>query len=292
MPAIMLAEEGLAEWPRHADNPARVMDESSVRLVASDMDGTLLNSRGCLPSGFFEAFEALAAKGIHFAAASGRQYHGLRKTFAPVADRMLFVAENGAYVARGSDVWSVLDLDAETVFRLVCEIRAIEDVHIVLAGEQRAYIDSVQPDFVREARKYYTECAQVEDLLNVTGDRFLKLAIYDFRGAAANSYPRLLHWQDQLKLAVSGARWMDVNRQGADKGSALALIQQRLHLSPGETMAFGDQMNDLEMMGRARWSYAVGNAVPEIRRAAAFSAPSNDEEGVMKVLKGMLSARS
>lgn len=106
----------------------------SVRLIASDMDGTLLNRRGELEPDFFTIFEQLEKHGIRFAAASGRQYDGLRKTFSPVADRMLFIAENGAYVADGRDEWLVADMERETAAPLIVQIRDIEGACIVLGG--------------------------------------------------------------------------------------------------------------------------------------------------------------
>lgn len=264
----------------------------AAKLIASDMDGTLLNGQGELDPAFFSLFDRLEACGIRFAAASGRQYDGLRRTFAPVADRMLFIAENGAYVASGSEEWLVMDMDRETVARLIAMIRSIEGTCIVLAGLDSAYIEDKQPEFVREARRYYTRCREVDDLLDVHGDRLLKIAVYDFKGAGENSYPRLKHLKQDFQVAVSGEKWMDISLKGADKGTALELIQRKLGISPAETMVFGDQMNDAEMMRQARFSYAVANAVPEIRAMAAFEAPSNEENGVMQVLGKVLDSHA
>lgn len=260
----------------------------SVKLIASDMDGTLLNGKGELDPAFFSLFEQLERRGIRFAAASGRQYDGLRRTFAPVADRVLFIAENGAYAASGNEEWQVLDMDRETVAQVIGMVRGIEGACIVLAGRDSAYIEDKELEFVREARRYYTRCREVDDLLDVQGDRLLKIAVYDFQGAQKNSYPRLKHLEHDFQVAVSGEKWMDISRKGADKGSALELIQRKLGISPAETMVFGDQMNDAEMMRQARFSYAVANAVPEIRAMAAFEAPSNEENGVMQVLGKVL----
>ena len=260
----------------------------SIKLIASDMDGTLLNGKGELDPAFFLRFEELERCGIRFVAASGRQYNGLLRTFAPVADRMLFIAENGAYTASGREEWLVLDMDRETVARLIAMVRCIEGASIVLAGRDSAYIEDKQPEFVREARRYYTRCKEVGDLLDVRGDRLLKIAVYDFKGAKGNSYSRLKHLEHDFQVAVSGEKWMDISRKGANKGTALNLIQRKLGVSPEETMVFGDQMNDAEMMRQARFSYAVANAVPEIRALAAFEAPFNEENGVMQVLEKVL----
>ena len=62
-------------------------------------------------------------------------------------------------------------------------------------------------------------------------------------------------------------------------------IQEDLEFLPEETMAFGDQLNDLEMLNRAYYSFAIGNARPEIKAAARFQADTNVNDGVLKILR-------
>lgn len=74
------------------------MSQVSIKFIASDMDGTLLDQYGRLDPEFFDLFLQLEEQGILFSAASGRQYYSLRDTFAPIKDRVLYVAENGTLV--------------------------------------------------------------------------------------------------------------------------------------------------------------------------------------------------
>ena len=69
-----------------------------IKLIATDLDGTLLNREKKLPDDIFDVIDALDKKGILFAAASGRQMASLERLFAPVREKMIFIAENGAYV--------------------------------------------------------------------------------------------------------------------------------------------------------------------------------------------------
>ena len=69
-----------------------------IKLIATDMDGTLLNSKNEIQDGFYEVFNKLEEKGIIFAAASGRQYYNLLKRFEGIEDKMMFIAENGTFV--------------------------------------------------------------------------------------------------------------------------------------------------------------------------------------------------
>ena len=72
-----------------------------IRLIATDLDGTLLEPDGTLPDGTYETVEKLTRRGVLFTACSGRQYANLRRLFAPVARHMAFICENGALCLYG-----------------------------------------------------------------------------------------------------------------------------------------------------------------------------------------------
>ena len=74
------------------------MKNQSIKLIAADMDGTLLDSKGVLNPDFFSVFEYLRKEGVMFIAASGRQYYNLLKLFDSIKDEIIFIAENGTYV--------------------------------------------------------------------------------------------------------------------------------------------------------------------------------------------------
>jgi hydroxymethylpyrimidine pyrophosphatase-like HAD family hydrolase len=75
---------------------------------------------------------------------------------------------------------------------------------------------------------------------------------------------------------------------GVDKAVAVRAIQDRLDITPAQTMVFGDYLNDLAMLGTADWSYAMANAHPDILAAARFVAPSNEENGVVRTVRSAL----
>ena len=74
------------------------MDLSNIRMVVTDMDGTLLNSRHAVNPRFFELYHQLKAKGVELVAASGRQYHSMADKLEPIREDIVFIAENGALV--------------------------------------------------------------------------------------------------------------------------------------------------------------------------------------------------
>ena len=131
---------------------------------------------------------------------------------------MLFIAENGAYAAAGRKEWLLLDMDHETVAGLIAGIRRIEGTCIVLAGRDSAYIEDKQPEFVRGGPQILHTLSRSGGPAGRAGDKLLKIAVYDFLGAGENSYPRLKHLEHGFQVAVSGEKWMDISRKGANKG--------------------------------------------------------------------------
>ena len=95
-------------------------------------------------------------------------------------------------------------------------------------------------------------------------------------------------WSKTMNIAVSGKFWLDCTNQGGNKGSALQHFQEAYKISPDETLAFGDNINDIEMLKRASHSFAVENAREEVKEVANFIAPSYKEDGVLQVLKAVL----
>ena len=95
-------------------------------------------------------------------------------------------------------------------------------------------------------------------------------------------------WKDRLHVMAAGDPWLDFVDYQADKGYALKSIQKLLGIKREETMAFGDNLNDLGMLESAGESYAVANARPQVRQAAKHLAGAYTEDGVLKVMKGLL----
>ncbi len=264
------------------------MPDNSIKFIASDMDGTLLDEHGSLPGAFYSIFEKLAQQQVIFAAASGRQYYSLLQTFEPIKDRMMFIAENGTLVMhQGKELYSstIPKAEIDTIIRIT---RSIAGCAIVLCGKQSAYIETQDPQVLDEVKKYYHRCEYVDDLLTVN-DQFIKVAILNFSGTEQNVYPSLnQHFGDTHQVVVSAKIWLDIMHKTASKGTAIRYLQDTLGFTFQQTISFGDYLNDYEMLEASYYSYAMQNAHPEIKRIARFDAPSNAEHGVIKVLESVV----
>ena len=266
--------------------PVRVPDARDLRLAVVDMDGTLLDPDGEVPATLWPLLGELRERGVLLVPASGRQYATLARTFAGALEGMPVIAENGTYVVRDGAELASVTLDRATVVEVVGALRALaatRDVGVVLCGKRSAYVERTDPAFLAEARRYYAELAEVDDLL-APQDDVLKIAVYDFGDAESGTAPALARFRPEQQVVVSGRHWVDVMAAAANKGAAVRRLQAALGIAPAQTAAFGDYLNDLEMLDAADLSFAMAGAHPRVRERARFTAPSNAEHGVVTTL--------
>lgn len=268
-----------------------------IRLIAIDLDGTLLNSHKELDPDFPALLDELHQRGITVVPASGRQAESIRRAVAVgvqpdlLAD-LPIIAENGAMVARGTEVIALEPLDGGVAAAVISTVNELAedglDVGAVLCGAKSAYVSRSDETFLTATAGYYPWRAVVPSLLEVN-DVALKIAVTKPDGVEAEVAPaiRAVATADATVL-VSGHVWVDVMNPEADKGHALAALQEQLGITPAQTMAFGDYGNDLGMLRRAEWSYAMADAHPEVTAAARFTAPSNDAQGVTRTIRDVL----
>ncbi len=260
-----------------------------IKMIVSDMDGTLLNSNKQLPNDFAEVYRLLRKEGIRFVVASGRQYHTLVEEFAHLNHDISFIAENGGFIQWGEQSKVMNSIAPELLKDVVSAIRET-GANIVLCGQSEAYVEDESCEaFTQELAKYYVKRTLVDDLTLVT-EPILKIAINDFERIESDISPLLKEqFGEALQISTSSPIWLDVMPVGTNKGKAIRFLQEEINVLPEETMAFGDYLNDLEMLQSVGYSYAMDNAHPDIKAVARYNAPSNDEAGVMVVIRHHLS---
>ncbi len=257
-----------------------------IKLIALDMDGTLLNSKKELPPDFFSF--VLSHPSIHVAIASGRQYYSLEKQFADVKDHLVFIAENGTMVVDHGNVIYLNTMKKEDVVSVLFDLKKLEGVTIILCSNESAYMESSEEEAIVEATKYYDRITGVKDLFEIAEEKaIIKFAIYFKNGDAEKYYTELRQVKDGLKTVLSGKSWIDISSVDADKGIALKKVMELYHINKEESMAFGDYLNDVEMLNAVCYSYAMKNAHPYIKEICCYQTDSNDEEGVMKILRAL-----
>ncbi|KOF58050.1 MULTISPECIES: Cof-type HAD-IIB family hydrolase [Clostridium] len=256
-----------------------------VKLIATDMDGTLLKSNGELPHEFSKVLNNLIDKRIIFSVASGRQYFTLRDNMAAFKNKITFIAENGAFIVKNGEELFAKTLDRTIVKEVIEDLNKLPDCKAVLCGKKSAYVLDKSAEFIDEVKKYYHRCTSVNNFDEID-DELFKIALYDPKGPSNNSYLFLSSkWGKLLQLTISGQVWLDIGRNDVNKGTAIKFLQSHFGITENETMAFGDYYNDVSMLQNVYHSYVMENAPEGVKKHGRFIAKSNDENGVLQVIK-------
>ncbi|WP_231505151.1 Cof-type HAD-IIB family hydrolase [Cellulomonas sp. URHE0023] len=255
-----------------------------IRLIAVDMDGTLLDDEKQIHDEFWPLLDELAARGIALCPASGRQFAALRRQIG--RPELVYIAENGAYVVRDDTEVSSETLSLQTAHDAIRILRSAHhlDTGTVLCGKRSAYVERTDDVFLAQVHPYYARLELVDDLIGVD-DEILKVAVHDF-GPVEQGAGALL--ADVDGAVVSGEHWVDLMNPVADKGLALRHVQDSLGVTREQTMAFGDYLNDVGLLDAAHWSFAMDNAHPDVRAHARFVAPANTANGVVRTIRSVL----
>lgn len=260
------------------------MFTNKIKLVATDMDGTLLNSKKQLPSDFKPW--VLSHPDIITIIASGRQYYALQRDLKEIKDHVIFIAENGSLVFENEKIIYQNTMKVEDV---ISTLRLVENIPLatpVLCGLNSAYLKETSDEEMRHATMYYERLSRVDDLYEVAKkETIVKFAIYIRKQMAEQAHVYFKDLEPSLQSVVSGVSWIDVANKGVNKGLALKAIMNRYNLNADQCMAFGDYFNDIEMLQQVKYSYATANAHQAVLNIAAYHTDSNDDEGVMKVLR-------
>ena len=260
-----------------------------LKFIATDLDGTLLDDEKHLPRETFRLIEELSERGVLFAPASGRQYANLQKLFLPVKDKVLFMCENGALVKYKGKTLHLNPIDRELILPALEEIRRLPHLFPLLCGENNAYYESDAEPFVHYAHLSYECCIKVDSLNEVIDkEAFCKIAVFDEIGSVRNCIRVLPQKLPFLRTILSGKDWCDVSAPNANKGEAVRFIRDYFCFEKGECAAFGDHMNDYEMLLECGRAYVTDNAYPPLKELIKNVIPSNTEFGVLTEIKKII----
>lgn len=260
-----------------------------VRLIVSDIDGTLVPEGVCtINPEYIDVIKSLCEKGITFVAATGRQASSAKAIFDKLGKFIYYVTDNGAYIEKNAEVIREVCMEKASVDALLEDLKQIPKCHALISAKEGYYTDAFDETFQDLIFKNYKGDGWIiEDMKDYT-DRCMKISIYCEEGSAS-VYEKLNEkWKDCFEIQISGKHWVDVNDFGSTKGLALEYLQKSLGISEEETMAFGDNFNDVSMLKRAKESYASVLSKEEIKKAAKYEVASYEEDGVLQVLKSLL----
>jgi hypothetical protein len=260
-----------------------------VRLIISDIDGTLVpeGSTRINPE-YIDVIRKLVDRGVHFAVASGRQTSSIDVVFRELRDRIYYVGDNGASIQQYGKLVKEVRLRPEDTLGLIDDARKIADCHLLLSTKDGFFMDTDDVDFQHLVFDTYKGAGAVLEDVKSCAEDCIKISLYCKQDP--HEVRDLLYekWKDRFAILVSGARWVDFNSFASSKGNATHYLQEKLGVSPEETVAFGDNFNDISMLEQAGQSYASVLSHPDVKAAARYEVASYEEDGVLGVLKEIL----
>lgn len=231
--------------------------ENMIRLIACDLDGTLLNEQGQLPPGIFDMIRALKGQGIRFAAASGRQYGNVKRLFLPVWKEMDFICENGALISANGQITAEVfprQMAAEIARDILNAgmelLISAPETSYVLSSASRAYVD----DLVYRLKNTVTLVDNVDGVL----DEAIKISGCRFGGVAPIAPPIQERWREKVNCDIAGRDWLDFTQ--SNKGIGIRALAASLDIPLSDTAAFGDQFNDESMLSAVGHPYIMDTA--------------------------------
>lgn len=255
-----------------------------IKLIVTDMDGTLLDENGFLPDGFVDILDRLRDKNIKFVVASGRPYYTLQKNFGPMSRYLSFICENGALVINNNKTIYKSVIEPNLVKEIIETSNNIDGNALVLCAENCAYTNASSEEHLNEIKKYYTNLEVVSDLSNICDD-IIKISVCNLHNSLKNLNnifkPK---FEGRLHVVGSGSIWIDVSNKGVNKGLALHSLMKADNISKEETMVFGDYYNDIEMLSCCEYSFVMENAPEDMKQYGKYIAASNAEHGVLKAI--------
>ena len=269
-----------------------------IRLLAVDIDGTLLDSRGRLPAAHHEALAAVVGRGIAVALVTGRSFHFTRPVIERLHLPLTVIVNNGAVVKeRGGTTVMRHALPGEVARAVLQHTRAFEDsVAIVFdrpdVDDERQIVyermDWTHPHrrgyyeknkaFIASAPSSLADALAGEDPIQVMfngGVEAMRALVGDLRTAPmADRYAVAITEYELRDFSL-----VDVNAAGCSKGTTLARWADAHGFAREEVMAVGDNLNDLEMLDFAGTAVVMGNAADAVKRARSFHITGTNDDG-------------
>ena len=269
-----------------------------IRVIATDMDGTLLDPKGQLDLPRLEKIlDKLDQCDIRFVIATGNEVHRMRQLLGHLAERVVLVVANGARIFENDELLQAQTWDDAMVDKALGHFkgRECQDQFVVTAmnggfvkkGTVFTELDKfMTPEMIE---KLYQRMNFVDEFDPNLFGGVLKMSMVVGEERLDSVLQEVNDLFDgRVRAVSSGYGCIDILQDGIHKAWGLVELLKRWNLKPEQIMAFGDSENDIEMLELAGISYAMENAEEAVKRVATKVAPANSQAGVYQVLENWL----
>lgn len=270
------------------------MSTTAIRLMLADVDGTLVTTKKVLTPRAITAVHALHKAGILFSITSGRPPRGMAMLIEPLHLEMPIAAFNGgALVAPDMRVLEQRVVPEHLVQPLVALMGTFKLDVWIYQGTDWFVRDADGPHVARETTTVQFQPKVMRDMSRMTAGVLKIVGVSDDHDAvaraAADAHDR---FGDHVAASASQPYYLDVTHPQANKGAVAGYLAQRYHLQPDEIATIGDMPNDVLMFAHSGLSIAMGNADPQVKRAARRITAGNDDDGFAKAVERFVLRRA
>ncbi|MBE5821454.1 MAG: HAD family phosphatase [Clostridiales bacterium] len=283
------------------------------KMIATDLDGTLLNSYGQITEKTKDALLKAQDKGVYIVFASGRVSSSIKSFAELIGIKGYIISGNGALVTdleTNENIYTNV-MDKNTVLKIIsiCEQNSIsynlytlKDVYTKKIEYSTLFYHMENKKLPEEKKIKINLCENIEKLIKESNDlKISKITICDKDRMVFNSIIRKLREVDGVnvldvshssrKVITVGTEaieikynYTEVSKSGVDKWSAIEFLANKLNIDTNDIICIGDNANDIIMVENAGLGVIMGNAAPEYKERADFVTNSNDEEGVTNII--------
>ena len=251
-----------------------------MKLIASDMDGTLLQNGSMeISDRAIHCINELKKQDYLFVAASGRQYPNLKRLFKDAAKDMAFICENGAVVVYKDQFLFSSEMEHTLAMELCYDIYNRNGCEVLISGKEVSYLKPKDASFHHRMQNIVKNDVVLIDHFEDITEPIVKISVYEKSGIVENSGDYFIQkWKDRVKCTISGFGWLDFVNPTVNKGSSLLELITTLGIAKEDTYAFGDNYNDIEMLQTVQYGYVMENAVEDIKQQFTLSCKTVEDE--------------
>lgn len=239
-------------------------------IIASDLDGTLIlhdpniafNPNDTVSPDLFPVIDALEQKDILFCAATGRNYSAIDEHFGKYAAKIASLSENGAYVHCKGVLLDIIDIPYKTAESIVASVRKIPDCFIRINTTEDIYylVDTEeQADLMRTWE--YPNAISAFSFEKIEG-KITQISAVSLGPIEPVAEMLIPAWKNKIGVMIAGKHWLDFTNAG--KGKGLEVLCRHLAVPLINTIAFGDNYNDMDMLKIAGTPYIMDTAPEEL----------------------------
>ncbi|WDF82651.1 HAD family hydrolase [Lacticaseibacillus pabuli] len=263
---------------------------NDIRLIATDLDDTLLHHDGTVPRQFSQVASELEYLGVHMVLASGRSLHTLQVQFPELAKYASFICDNGAVIYTHGRLVAMSQIAPAIYHRMFDDIRKVGAIPII-CGPGATYMDRQDVKHRSALARFFNKISATAhpNVLDVPAD---KISAFFPNGITPAGHEQICNaYAADYTVTPSDDSWLDITNRGVNKGAALQHLGASRGVEATEMVSFGNTDNDREMLQLTRYSYIVENATNGMTKYARFRTASCDDEGVMQVLQQILQSK-